>query len=183
MKKIAVVLIIFFSINLFAKSFGGISFENSFKYGKNKRLVLNGAGFLKKFWFKVYIVALYLPKKNKNASEIINLNKPMAMKLKIVYKVSLKKLKKGLLDGLKKSPKLFNKLQPQVKQFLSYFDKKPHKYDTATFFYMPQKGTFVSTNGKFRGLIKGFEFKKMLFNIWLGKKSPSNDLKKGILGK
>jgi len=176
-------LVFLFLNNIFAKSFSGISFNDKFVFGKHKTLTLNGVGFLKKYWFKIYAIALYLPKKNKNPEKIIKENNPMAIKLKIIYKVSLKQLKKGLKKGLKKNDIVFTKLQSEIEQFLSYFDKKPKKYDTATFFYMPEKGTFISTNGKLRGVIKGIEFKQLLFNIWLGKKPPSKQLKKHLLGK
>ena len=44
-------------------------------------------------------------------------------------------------------------------------------------------GVIVNKNGKLLTTIRGLEFKKALFGIWLGEKPADKNLKKGMLGK
>jgi hypothetical protein len=41
----------------------------------------------------------------------------------------------------------------------------------------------VSIKGEVKGTIKGLDFKKAVFGIWLGEKPADAKLKKGMLGK
>jgi len=48
--------------------------------------------------------------------------------------------------------------------------------------YQPGVGVVAFKDGKELGTIKGMEFKKALFGIWLGKKPADDDLKENMLG-
>src|ERR1700691_4311359 len=55
----------------------GVTLPEQIKSGQHgTALVLNGAGMRTKLGFKVYVAALYLPKKNKLAAQILHSNQP-----------------------------------------------------------------------------------------------------------
>ena len=49
--------------------------------------------------------------------------------------------------------------------------------------YVPGTGVESYKNGKLQSTIKGLDFKKALFGIWLSKKPADVNLKKAMLGK
>ena len=50
------------------------------------------------------------------------------------------------------------------------------------FAYKPGAGTQVDVNGAVKGTIKGDDFARALFDIWLGPRPPNAELKTGLLG-
>ena len=53
--------------------------------------------------------------------------------------------------------------------------------EQVTFVYTPDMGVQVDVNGKIKGAIKGNDFAKAFFSIWLGD-PPNPELKSGMLG-
>src|SRR6476620_10796808 len=88
MKKQFLTLLLVTVIGLFSASaqtteVGGVKVAQKVTL-EGQNLVLNGAGIREKMWIDLYVGALYLPKKNNNASEIINSADPAAIKLTII---------------------------------------------------------------------------------------------------
>ena len=50
------------------------------------------------------------------------------------------------------------------------------------FAYQPGADVHVDVDGKVKGTIKGDDFARALFSIWLGAHPPNADLKAGLLG-
>ena len=150
-----------------------------------KKLVLNGAGTRTKFIISVYQMGLYTQKKSKNATQIMNANEPMAIRLKIVSGfASAEKMKHAIKQGFhastggKTAP-----IQPQINQILTKgFGSKINKGDTFDLAYTPAGGTKVVKNGKALTVIKGLPFKRALFGIWLSNRPVQSSLKNELLG-
>lgn len=51
-----------------------------------------------------------------------------------------------------------------------------------TFVHRPGMGLEVDVNGTAKGTIKGDDFAKAFFSIWLGANTPNPALKSGLLG-
>ena len=51
-----------------------------------------------------------------------------------------------------------------------------------TFTHKPGAGVQVYVNGATKGIIKGDDFTKALFSIWLGADPPNPEIKSGLLG-
>ena len=51
-----------------------------------------------------------------------------------------------------------------------------------TFVHKPGAGVQVDVNGTNKGTIKGDDFAKAFFSIWLGPNPPNSGLKTGLLG-
>ncbi len=185
MKKALIILSLFFlltSIALPAKV-GGVFLPEFMRSGKTV-LFLNGTGVRKKFWFKIYAMGLYLKKKSNNAQEILNADEPMAIRMNFIYNgVSAKKMRNAWNEGFEKSTHgNIAPIKDKIAKFNSLFNvevKKGYVYDLI---YSPEKGTSVYLNGKLLGTIKGLDFKKALFGIWIGDKPINKGLKKKLLG-
>lgn len=165
-----------------ANAFSGI--PNTYSVA-GKRLVLNGAGVRTKFIITVYQMGLYLQKKNKNANQIVNVNEPMAIRLKITSGfASAAKMKHAIKQGFhastggKTAP-----IQAQINQLLvKGFSQKVNKGDIFDLVYTPAGGTQLLKNNKPLTIIKGLPFKRALFGIWLSGKPIQSSLKNELLG-
>ncbi len=147
-------------------------------------LLLNGAGIRTKFFFDIYIGALYLPNKTQSAEAAINSKANKRVWMYFLYdEVSKDKLTHGWTKGFEKNSKSnFEQLQARLNQFNSFFhDMK--KGDTVTYDFNTDGTTTVIINDKPAGSITGEDFQQALLAVWLGKKPADDDLKEAMLGK
>jgi hypothetical protein len=151
----------------------------------NNELVLNGGGIRKKLFFKLYTAGLYLPVKNKNASEIVTADKPTAIRLVITSTViNSGNMSEAIQEGFGKSLKGNTApFQSKIDAFIDIFKKEEIKEgDVFEIWYTTAEGVRGYKNGKLKGTIAGFDFKKALFGIWLSDTPVDEDLKKALLG-
>ena len=151
-----------------------------------KKLLLNGAGIRTKFIISVYQMGLYVQKKSKNATQLMNANEPMAIRLKIVSGfASAEKMKHAIKQGFHASTGgKTAAIEPQINQILvKGFSSKINKGDIFDLAYTPAGGTKVVKNGKALTVIKGLPFKRALFGIWLSSRPVQSSLKNELLGK
>lgn len=148
-------------------------------------LVLNGAGVREKFWIDMYVGALYLPQKSKDAERILHGDDPLAVKLHIVSRlITSKRMSDAVDDGFRKSTK--GKTEPfleKIDKFKSFFNEEIHDDDVFDITFQPNVGVVVYKNNKKLGVIKGEDFKNAIFGIWLSDHPANEDLKKDMLGK
>lgn len=146
-------------------------------------MVLNGVGDRKKAFINVYSCGLYLPEKQSDASEILNADKPMAIKLIITTGlVSKEKMQNAMNEGFENSTNgNIKPLESRISQFNNCFNDEIIKQDQFVMTYIPNSGVLVEKNGVKKGLINGLDFKKALFGIWLGNNPVDKKLKNGIL--
>ena len=147
-------------------------------------LMLNGAGLRKKFVIKVYAAGLYLKEKASDPAKIIDEDAPMAIRMHFIHDgVSSKKLvdawNKGFMDGTGGN---VAPIQTGIDQFNAFFTEEARKDDIYDIIYVPEQGVSVYIKGALKGVVKGLDFKKALFSIWLGDKPADAKLKKGMLG-
>lgn len=155
---------------------------------KGRQLELNGFGTRSKIWIEVYVQALYLSKLSEDPKEIIEGKLLMAIRLQITSSlITSKKLSKAFNKGLIKSIGAENiaKIQVQSDLLNTLISREETKEgDSFNLIYSPNDDAIlVHKNDKLEGTIKGFEFKKALFGIWLSDNPVDNDLKNSLLGK
>ncbi|WP_081211621.1 chalcone isomerase family protein [Salegentibacter sediminis] len=186
MKKVIFIMFAVLSISLgqAQTEIGGVSLPNTLEYG-SEELMLNGAGVREKFWMDMYVGGLYLSAKSSNAAEITKADKPMAIKLHMVSKmITSKRMIDAVNEGFENATNGNTApISSEIAKFKSFFDEQINKEDVFDIVYLPQDGVTVYKNGKKSGNIKGLEFKRALFGIWLSDKPADEDLKKGMLGK
>jgi hypothetical protein len=185
MKKLLFVVLAVFMMSPMAnaKQVGKVELPDSLMAGKDE-LVLNGAGFRKKFFIKVYAAGLYLKEKNTDPHKIIDLDEPMAIRMYFVYsEVSSKKLvdawNEGFINGTGGN---IASIKTEIDTFNSFFSQEARENDIYDIIYIPAQGVSVYMKGELKGTIKGLDFKKAVFGIWLGEKPADAKLKKRMLG-
>ncbi len=149
-----------------------------------EKLVINGAGLREKFFFDIYAGALYLKNKSKKASEIAGADETMAVKVHILSgMMTKKKLGSALRDGfIKSTNNNVEPLQDRVEKFISFVTEEIEVGQVFDMVYVKGKGSVLYKNGVEKGYVEGLDFKKALFNIWLGSKPVDKDLKSKMLG-
>ncbi|MGD2054257.1 MAG: chalcone isomerase family protein [Gammaproteobacteria bacterium] len=168
-----------------AREFDGVEFPDKIALPNTSKTVqLNGIGYRKKFFIKIYIGALYTEKLARSRDEVIALDGPKRVLMHFVYdEVSSEKLVDAWNEGFEEnlSEDAFNKLRPQIDKFNAMFPTVKEG-DVIYLDYIPGSGTRVTINGENKGLISGRDFNNALLDIWLGEEPADKRLKKAMLG-
>ena len=146
-------------------------------------LVLNGAGVRTKFFFDIYVGALYLPSRTRDAQQAIAGRGPKRVTMHFLYgEVGKKKLTDGWIKGFEKnqSKDAMARLQDRLAQFNAMFTDA-RKGDEFVFDFLANGDTRVTLKGETKGIIPGEDFARALLAVWLGRKPADKDLKKAML--
>lgn len=150
-------------------------------------LVLNGAGLRTRAFFKVYVAALYVPKKATDATTLLSQTGPRRVAITMLRDVDAATFAGALNDGLKDNhtEAQLAALKPQIDTLNAAFKLvgEAKKGDLIQLDFAPDAGTRVVVNGQARGnAMAGDAFFNALLRIWLGDKPADGGLKKGMLG-
>lgn len=162
----------------------GVHVDDRARVGDSE-LVLNGAGLRTKFFFKVYVAALYVPKKTTSASEVIDAHQPRRIVMTLMRDLEAGKLIGALREGLEAnhSAAELAALKPEIDQFEGIMRSIGNaKTGDSIGLDFTAESTSVSLNGKSRGSIAGAAFGRALLKVWLGDKPAQADLKQALLG-
>jgi hypothetical protein len=162
---------------------GDATLPNTVKFN-GEYLTINGGGLREKFFFDIYVGALYLKKKNSNANTIAKADETMAIKLHILSSMmSRSKMANALREGFEKSTngnmKPYNE---RIEKFIGFINNEIKVGQIYDMVYEKGKGSVIYKDGKEKGYVTGLDFKTALFNIWLGSKPADKGLKKEMLG-
>jgi len=166
----------------FGKECKGVNFAEQVQVD-GRTLALNGLGLRQATAFKVnvYVAALYVTKTSGDSAAILGGNAPRVMVLHFVRDVGADDIRKGWTEGFEKNAK--GEL-PALKDRIATFNGWMSDLKTGqrlTFRYVPGVGVDVDVAGAAKGTIKGEDFARALFAIWLGD-PPNPELKAGLLG-
>lgn len=186
MKKVIslFLIILIFSPVLFSMEIADVNVPDSITAGKSK-LVLNGAGTRKKFFMKMYVGALYLAEYNSSPDQIVEADEPMAISLHITSSlITSERMEEATREGFQNSTGGNTApLEKEIEKFVAVFKEKISDKDIFELIYSPNQGVEVIKNSSSKAIIKGLEFKKALFGIWLCDKPAQESLKQEMLGK
>jgi len=177
--------LLFTGSTLQAREFGGVEFPDEVALPNTSKTVqLNGVGYRKKFFIKIYIGALYTEKLARSRDEVLALDGPNRVVMHFLHEeVSREKLvaawNEGFEDNL--SDEALEKLRPRIEKFDAMFPTV-RQGDEIYLDYIPGTGTSVTINGENKGVIKGKDFNNAMLDIWLGEEPASNSLKDAMLG-
>ena len=166
-----------------AKEVAGVTLPETITLG-SKPLVLNGAGIRSKFFIKVYVGALYLPARTRDAEAILRGTGPVAMHMHFVHsEVSKEKLVDAWNDRFDANldAAARARLGARIERFNGLF-RTVRKGDVIRLDYLPGAGTTVSINNETRGVIEGEDFRQAWLRIWLGMEPAGGGLKQELLG-
>lgn len=150
---------------------------------EGEKLSLNGAGVRTKFFFDIYVGALYLPHPVNRAEELLAKPSPARVSMDILYgDVDKEKLTKGWVSGFKKnqSKASFAALKDRLEAFNSMFSDV-RKGDHLYFDFLKSGETDIVIKGQRVGSIRGADFQRALLAVWLGDKPADSDLKQVML--
>lgn len=185
MKNLLFIAVFITSFTLTAQTkVAGVEIPTKINYDETI-LELNGAGVRSKYFMDMYVCGLYVTEKNKNDSAIIQSDKTMAIKLHIVSSlITTDKMIAAVDTGFKNSTKGKQaELKTEINKFKAVFSPEIKQNDVYDFIYSTERGTVVYKNSKAVVTIKGLEFKKALFGIWLCNEPADKGLKSAMLGK
>jgi hypothetical protein len=167
-----------------ALTVGGIPVDGRATVGETT-LVLNGAGVREKFFFDIYVAALYLPTPTRDAAQAIGMRGPKHLAQFFLYKeVARAKIVEGWRDGFRNNltGAEHAALLPRIEAFCAMFTRAFKRGETVTFDFVPGAGVTVYINGDEKGTIEGDDFSAALLKIWLGPDPASGSLKRALLG-
>jgi len=150
---------------------------------EGQNLHLNGAGMRTKFFFDIYVGALYTSQQASTFKDVIADRHAKRVTMYFVYdEVERDKLVGGWIAGFKKnqSKAEFKALDQRLQTFNAWF-VDGHAGDTLSFDFLSDGKTTTSMNGQLLGVIEGVDFQQALLAVWLGKKPADKDLKKAML--
>ncbi len=185
MNRIHVLLIAFVTV-MAAKAqvkVGDATLPNTVTFQEQK-LVINGAGMREKFFFDIYAGGLYLKEKSADASKIAAADETMAIKLHILSgMMSRSKMVNALKEGFEKSTNGNTKaLDDRISRFVGFIKEEIEAGQIYDIVYEKGKGSVIYKDGVEKGYVEGMDFKKALFNIWIGDKPADKGLKGEMLG-
>jgi hypothetical protein len=163
----------------YAKECKGVSFSDQAQVNGTS-LTLNGLGLRQATMLKVnvYVAGLYVAKPSNDASVILGSNTAKELAIQFLRNVSASDLNKAWEEG-------FNKQLSAFKDHLTMLEGWMTDMKTGqrlVFIHKPGAGVQVDVNGIVKGTIKGDDFAKAFFSIWLGANPPNPALKVGLLG-
>lgn len=161
----------------------GVGFPDQVQAG-GATLALNGLGLRLATMFKVnvYVAALYVPKPTSDPNAILAADVPKELTLHFVRNVGADDIAKGWSEGFEKSAKAELPALKDRIAMLNGWMAEMKSGQKLTFVYTPGAGVQVDVNGSVKGTIKGDDFAKAFFAIWLGAEPPNPELKAGLLG-
>jgi len=174
-----------FISNLAARDIADISFNEQISVESvEKPLLLNGAGIRYKFFFKIYVGALYLPAKQNSANQILKTSQANRVVMHFLHdEVEKEKLVNAWIEGFEENIEetAFKALKDRLDKFNAMFSDV-YKGDVVLLDYIPGQGTRVTIKGAQKGIIKGEDFNQALLSVWLGEEPVTDELKDAMLG-
>lgn len=164
-----------------ATTVAGVEFPSSVAVG-DREFVLSGAGLYRKYFFKVYANALYLPDPV-SPDEVLEGN-PRCLLFHYFREIRPDQFAEAARNFLEKnlSADELAAIRPQLDRMNDLY-QTVEDGDRYRLCYRPQEGTTLALNDDHVGTIPGERFADAYFRIWLGEESVSNDLRDSLLGR
>ncbi|TDM00173.1 MAG: chalcone isomerase [Flavobacteriaceae bacterium] len=177
----AVLLFAFQSVDAQTVTSNGVKVQSTLTVGSQK-LDRIGSGVRKKYGMSMYVGTLYADK-TKSKAALANANEPAAVSIHIVSSlITSERMEESIREGFVLSTGGNTKtIDARINQMIKVFSEPIKVGDVFDIKYSPTAGTQISKNGKLKVTIPGHDFKKALFNIWLGPKPVDAGLKKSML--
>lgn len=147
-------------------------------------LTLNGTGVRERFFFDIYVAALYVREPSHDPAALLREAPPKRMLMHVLYRhVTKDELNKAWGESFAHNLSAAEQqtLAPRLTQFQTLFVDLKRGDEVAL--DLLDDGTHVSINGQARGGVAGRDFNDAVLRVWLGPRPPSEKLKDALLGK
>jgi hypothetical protein len=151
---------------------------------EKKNLILNGTGVRNKFCFDLYVGGLYLESKKCNASEIVNADETMAIKIEVISDlITSKRLEEGIRSEISRvTGGNITPYKDRTETIVKAFRENVKIGDIFDLVYVPGKGLSIYKNGNLKSTVEGLDFKQVIFSTWLGSDPADLKMKNGMIG-
>ena len=185
MKKLILMFLLCLTSQSYALEIAGVHLDENIKLD-NYPVVLNGAGIRTKYFFKIYVGALYLSEKKNTSEAVLADERAKRMSFVLVHDVTAKQVLDGINEAIlpNNSEEEMKALEARLYKFSTMFASVPDIKvgGVVNLDYIPGLGTRVTLNGVEKGHIEGADFYRALLKIWLGKRPVKASLKRSLLG-
>lgn len=167
-----------------AAELSGVRIDERVTARDGTELALHGAGVREKFFFDIYVGALYLAAAEQPVERILDIDQVGRIEMHFVYdEVSGDKLATAWEEGFAANNPdgVLNALGGRIDRFIDLFPDATAG-DRFTLEYVPGDGTEIRINGQSAGTIEGGDFFRALLAVFLGPEPPDSDLRRGMLG-
>ncbi len=168
-----------------ARDIQGVAVPETVAQPDGAVLRLNGAGVRRKFFFRIYVGALYLPRATRDAGRILATDQPNRVWMHFLFGHAGKgRIRGGWTEGFRNNldPGALRRLAARLATFNGWFPDLG-KGDEVILDYRPGQGTRVVIRGQEKGVIPGADFNHALLAVWLGRKPADEALKQAMLGR
>lgn len=151
----------------------------------DQTLILNGAGVRRKFFFRIYVGALYLPRATTDAQQAITMPGPKRVLMHFIYdELTREQIVEAWKDGFDANltTEQLQALDDAINRFNELFTAVASG-DELYIDYLPGEGTRVMLNGVTRGIVDGEALAQAVLRIFLGEDPADSSLKRGMLGR
>jgi len=165
------------------KGCDGVTFPDR-EQVEGSTLTLNGLGIRKATLLKVhvYVAALYVAQPSGDPGVILAANAPTELIMHFVRDVGAKDITEAWDEGIANNAKA---QLPALKDrivMLNGWMADIKNGQRMVFSFKPGVGLTARVNGTVKGTIKGDDFAKAFFSLWLGVQPANPELKTGLLG-
>ncbi len=179
-------LLLALSLPVAAREVAGVALPETLSLHNDATpLALNGAGVRRKFFFKIYVGALYLPRRATTAEAVFAQTGPKRVRMVFLYDtVSREKLAEGWNDGFaaNQDSAALTRLRARLDRFNALFPDL-RRGDVVDLDYLPARETTeVWINNVLAGSIDGADFNRALLAVWLGAEPADETLRAALLG-
>jgi hypothetical protein len=182
MRIVLMLLLVCLPTTAFCRTVGGIEMPDT-RTLQEQTLTLNGAGIRSKYFMEVYVAGLYLPEPSQDADAIVTADALQSMRLHIISShITRSRLIDTIEEGIQQSSgKEFPRYKPMLNELWDALTFEVKVGDIFEFTYVPGKGTHFYRNGELLRVLPEFDFKKVLFGIWLGRNPVQDSLKRKLV--
>ncbi|MDE2305751.1 MAG: chalcone isomerase family protein [Gammaproteobacteria bacterium] len=175
---------------LIAPAFGatvdGVTVADSARVG-GATLQLNGAGRRTKYFFNVYVAALYLRARTATAAVALADPGPIRLSMTLMRHLSASQLVDALREGIARNADAaaLARTRADLEALVATMRAigGADRGDLITLDFLADGSTVVGLDGRPRGRpIPGREFQRQLLSIWLGADPVQGDLRRELLG-
>ena len=187
MRKFFSLIIVFFLT--FSLSAAKVNYDPEIKVDENLTIPLRNYGVFAPVSFSIYAIGLYVAGNETDNMKLKDADQPMAIRLISLSNLLgmdklISELRRGFSYGMSHDKEFLKTIQTRIDAFLDMLKnsgKKPKKNKQITFLYLPDKGIGVYFENEFLGEIKGHDFKRALFGIWLNSNCADPKLREEVI--
>ena len=177
---LAVPLLLVYTSPATAREVAGVTLSET-TGAAGKTLILNGAGLRTRFFFKVYVIGLYLERPATDAGVVLGTDSVRRAELHTLRALSGPEIASAIGRAFEQNAgDAATGLRDRLERFESMFPAV-EAGDTLVLTYLPGRGASVVANGKEVGVVEGKDFADVLFSVWIGAKPVDPALRQALL--